>query len=192
MSEEVLEVRRNGKPRHRMISLILLGIVTIIIGVLWRGLGINQSQIPSAQINKPAHDFSVKFVQGQQWLNNTPNDHFKLTDFRGKPLILNFWASWCASCRDEARDIERFWKAHPEVAVVGIAIQDTLENAQQFAQAYGKTYILGLDEDGMAGINYGVTGVPETFVIDRNGTIVHREAGPVNVAMLEKLIKLVP
>jgi len=75
---------------------------------------------------------------------------------------------------------------------VGIAIQDTLENAQQFAQAYGKTYILGLDEDGMAGIDYGVTGVPETFVIDRNGTIVHREAGPVNVAMLEKLIKLVP
>ena len=70
--------------------------------------------------------------------------------------------------------------------VVGIAIQDAVEDAQRFAKQYGKTYILGLDEDGRASIDYGVTGVPESFFINRQGMIVHKEAAPLS---REKLLE---
>jgi cytochrome c biogenesis protein CcmG/thiol:disulfide interchange protein DsbE len=105
-------------------------------------------------------------------------------------LILNFWASWCVSCRTEAHELESFWKAYRDqgVKVVGIAIQDEQEAAKKFAQYYGKTYILGLDEDGKAAIDYGVSGVPETFLIDRDGVIRHKEIGPVSAAMLKNLL----
>ena len=70
--------------------------------------------------------------------------------------------------------------------MVGIAIQDSPEDARRFAAQYGKTYILGLDDDGAAAINYGVTGVPETFVINAEGMIIHKEAGPVTEAKLQE------
>ena len=77
--------------------------------------------------------------------------------------------------------------------MVGIAIQDTPDAAMKFAEYFGKTYILGLDEEGKAGIDYGVTGVPETFFIDRNGIIQHKEAGPVGMELLERmLVKIDP
>ena len=103
--------------------------------------------------------------------------------------MLNFWASWCYSCRAEAVDFERFWKERQDIAVVGIAIQDTVEAAKAFAAQYGKTYILGLDTDGKIALDYGVTGVPETFFINANGVIVHKETGPVTEKMLQKYSK---
>ena len=115
---------------------------------------------------------------------------FALDDFKGRPVVVNFWASWCVSCREEARELEKFWQAvkGKNVAVVGVAIQDTVEAAQKFAKQYGKTYILGLDEDGKAAIDYGVAGVPETFIIDASGVIVHKETGPVTAQKLEEAV----
>ena len=160
--------------------------------MLRKGLDLNPSQIPSALLNKPALDFQAEWIQGQEFMNNTQRANFELKDFKGQGLILNFWASWCYSCRQEAVDFERFWVANKDsgLKVVGVAIQDTPEDARNFAAQYGKTYILGLDLDGSAAINYGVTGVPETFVINSEGMILHKEAGPVSEAKLQQFAML--
>lgn len=175
---------------------IILGIVTVIclgfVISLKKGLDMGGSKIPSALLNKPAMDFKADWIQGREFLGNNTNQYFELADFKGQGMILNFWASWCFSCRHEAVDFEEFWQAHKDsgIKVVGIAIQDTPEEARLFARQYGKTYILGLDTDGTAAINYGVTGVPETFVINSEGVILHKEAGPVTKEMLSEYVKM--
>lgn len=179
-----------GPSRKQLIS---MGVFAVLAGAfiffLWRGLQVNPSKVPSALINKQAQFFQATWLQGQQFVQQPEEKGFSMSDFKGRPLILNFWASWCYSCRAEARDFEAFWQKYKDrgVAVVGIAIQDTPEAALAFARAYGKTYILGLDaEDGKAAIDYGVTGVPETFFIDRNGVLIHKEAGPVTAELLSQ------
>lgn len=183
--------RPPSKKRHLTITLILVAVFAITIGFSFKGLFVNTTQIPSAQLEKPAKDFKVAWVQGREHLAQSNPEALTLADLKGRPVILNFWASWCVSCRQEALDLEKFWKtrANKDILVVGIAIQDTVEAAQAFAQHYGKTYMLALDVDGRAAIDYGVTGVPETFVINREGVIVHKEAGPVTTEMLAELAK---
>lgn len=173
---------RHKSQRHVWISVGIIIAALILIYFLQRGLQNDPTQIPSALINKPAKDFQVDWLQGQEFLNQTNSETFSLNDFKGRPLILNFWASWCYSCRAEARDFEDFWRKYQssDVIVAGIAIQDTPEKAMNFAQQYGKTYILGIDSEGSVAIDYGVTGVPETFVIDRQGYIIDKVAGPVD------------
>ena len=89
--------------------------------------------------------------------------------------------------------MEQFWREHKDLGVmmVGVAIQDTRESAAEFARYYGKTYPLALDTEGKSAIEYGVTGVPETFFIDRNGVIRHKEAGPVERSLLDKMLPLI-
>lgn len=179
-----------GPNRKHLITVTVFlvlsaGIIAFFYGGLSRPANKN---IPSALLGKTAMPFEVAWLQGQENLGHTPDAKgFSLADFKGRPLILNFWASWCYSCREEARDFEAFWRRYKDkgIVVAGIAIQDTPEAAAQFARAYGKTYMLGLDtEDGKAAIDYGVTGVPETFIIDRHGVVIHKEAGPMTAEKL--------
>ncbi|NRA63805.1 MAG: redoxin domain-containing protein [Pseudobacteriovorax sp.] len=174
--------------RHILVSLGLAVVAISVVVVMRKGLNLDTTQIPSALLNRPANDFTVDWIQGQEYLNNTDSPTFHLHDFKGEPVILNFWASWCFSCRQEAYDFERFWQNFKDkgVKVVGIAIQDTPEAAMKFAKSYQKSYILGLDNDGKTAIDYGVTGVPETFLIDENGVIIYKVAGPVNEKKLEE------
>ncbi len=175
--------------RHVVTSIIIFSIAGAFIGLLAYGLKLDPKQIPAAQLDKTANGFRAAWVQGQEFVPTAASGHFRLEDFAGKPLVLNFWASWCVSCREEARELEAFWQAHKaDVAVVGIAIQDEPEAARKFAAYYGKTYILGMDEDGKAAIDYGVSGVPETFLIDRKGIIREKITGPVDQAKLTQLL----
>lgn len=178
------------RKRHIVISAVLLAASLGLIALLVKALSLDPSKVASSQIGKPARDFSAAWLQGQNFISTASGDSLKLADLRGKPLILNFWASWCVSCRQEAFFFEQFWQRHKEqgIQVVGIAIQDTREQALDFAKQHGKTYPLVLDLDGRASIDYGVYGVPETFFIDRNGTIKHKEAGPVTVELLESYL----
>jgi len=159
----------------------------VIIAFFVHGLNVNPNKVPSAQLNLPALEFNAAWLQGQEHLAAGASPRLTLASLKGKPVVLNFWASWCYSCREEARDFERFWRerSNKDVQVVGIAIQDTPEKAMEFARQYGKTYMLGLDEDGKAGIDYGVTGVPETFLIDKDGRILLKESAPVTYETLK-------
>ena len=177
------------KRSNVITSIAIVITAAVFIGILTYGLMLDPKKIPAANIGQPAKPFHVAWVKGQESLPQAQGNMFSLSDFRGKPIILNFWASWCVSCRSEAAELEAFWKKHKnEIAVVGIAIQDDVDEARRFADYYGKTYFLGLDVDGRAAIDYGVSGVPETFIIDARGIIVHKEVGPVSAEMLSSLV----
>lgn len=180
--------------RHILVTLGMFAAIAILIGILWKGLNLNPNSAPMVLQDKPANDFSVTLLQGKEHLSsNHAGDAIQLKDFLGKPLVLNFWASWCVSCREEARLMEAYWQKYKAQGVqfVGIAIQDTPSAALEFAKYFGKTYVLALDESGTAGIEYGVTGVPETFFIDAGGKIRHKEAAPLTPEGFDQFIGLI-
>ncbi|MBP9706481.1 MAG: redoxin domain-containing protein [Oligoflexales bacterium] len=193
MSEQKQHSPRSSKKHFIGIG-ILIAISISIISVAYKGLQIDTSHIPTVLLNKPALGFRVPVISGASNFNPQEVDFANLTDFKGKGLIINFWASWCVSCRQEAQNLEAFWRQHragSDVALIGIAIQDTKEDALNFVENYGKTYLIALDVDGRAALDYGVTGAPETFFIDGNGIIKHKITGPVDVALLEEFLPLI-
>lgn len=177
--------------RHLKIVTVFTALSLGLIFFLYRGLQVNPNVVPSVLINKPAQDFKALTLQGEEFLPENSSEQISLKSLRGKPVILNFWASWCFACRQEAKDFELFWQSakNAGIVVLGIAIQDQKEAALAFAKNYGKTYPLGLDVDGKIAIDYGVTGVPETFVIDENGTITEKITGPVDYQKLIEIVK---
>ena len=179
--------------KHFIISAGIIISVVLLLGLLMKALTLDPTRVASTLVGKPAFPFSTQLLQGESWLAGGDGKTISLNDLKGKPVILNFWASWCVSCREEAAEFQRFWERHREegILVVGIAIQDTPEAALEFAKRFGKTYPLGLDVSGKAGIDYGVYGVPETFLIDRNGVIQHKETGPMSVALLESKLPMI-
>jgi len=153
----------------------IAAITLILIGILFYGLffASNPQSIPSALIGTKASDFTITTFKGER---------IHLKELRGKPVVLNFWASWCVACRQEAHIIEAAHQEYtPKGAVfIGIAINDTREASLGFIRRYGKSYLLGPDDTlGNISLNYGVTAVPETFFIDRQGVIVHKVLGAV-------------
>jgi cytochrome c biogenesis protein CcmG/thiol:disulfide interchange protein DsbE len=135
--------------------------------------------VPSALVGKDAATFSVPIL-------DSPDGKLDLSAFKGRPVILNFWASWCTSCREEAEMLETFWQMSKDkgIQVIGIAVQDSKEAALEFARRAGKTFPVGIDESGKVGLDYGVYGVPETFFIDASGIIRYKEAGPLTREVL--------
>lgn len=103
-----------------------------------------------------------------------------LSSLRGQPVLLNFWASWCGPCREEAGLLQRFsreYEAHG-VVFIGVDVWDDERAARRFMQEFGQTYRSGQDPRGRIAVEYGVTGVPETYLIDREGRLTHRWLGP--------------
>ena len=154
-------------------------LVLLIYGMFFAS---NPSQIPTPQIGKKAYPFTTRTFDGEP---------ISLEQFRGKPVVLNFWASWCISCKTEARILEA---AHqhftPKGAVfIGIAINDTREASLAFIRRFGKTYLLAPDgKTGDISLDYGVTAVPETFLIDKNGIIQNKIMGAVSMEILAEFI----
>ena len=112
-----------------------------------------------------------------------------LADLAGKPVVLNFWASWCLSCREEAAVLEAGWRRYgPEVAFVGIAVNDEPDAARAFIARYGKTYFLGPDASGSVAVDYGLHGVPETFFIGADGRVLSRHVGPLTPGDLDRAV----
>jgi cytochrome c biogenesis protein CcmG, thiol:disulfide interchange protein DsbE len=110
----------------------------------------------------------------------------KLSDLRGQVVVVNFWASWCAPCRDETAALERVSQRYQGSGVrfVGVATWDSQQTAKDFAKQEGVTYLNGTDAKGDAAVAYGVTGIPETFLVDQNGQIVRRWVGQIGEGSL--------
>lgn len=158
------------------VVVILVGVLAMFVYALTR-----EQTLASPLVGKPAPAFSMPLYAADSTL--------ALTDLRGKPVVLNFWASWCLSCRDEARVLEAGWQEHgPGIAFLGVAVNDEEGPAKAFIREYGKTYLLGSDVDGSVAVDYGLYGVPETFFIGRDGRILARHIGPLSKADLEERI----
>jgi cytochrome c biogenesis protein CcmG, thiol:disulfide interchange protein DsbE len=111
-----------------------------------------------------------------------------LTEYRGKWVLVNFWASWCEPCRDEAPELEKFQKEHAgqNFTVVGIDTQDISDDGSKFAKEYGLSYPLLHDGNGDNGHEFGTTGVPENYLLEPNGKLAWFEPAPVDAKILEE------
>lgn len=135
------------------------------------GVIVNNQVATLALLDRPAPDFNLTLFGTGETL--------RLSDLRGKVVVLNFWASWCPPCRQEAPTFERIWQRYQErgVVFVGVDIWDTDEDAAKFLQEFGTTYPTGPDRTGEIGIDYGLTGLPETYFITRDGMIAQKAIG---------------
>jgi cytochrome c biogenesis protein CcmG/thiol:disulfide interchange protein DsbE len=137
------------------------------------------------RVNKPAPEFTIPLFDGGE---------FVLREYLGQPVIINFWASWCPPCREEAPGLERTWRAYKDrgVMFVGVDIQDPLEDALAYIREFDITYPNGPDAKGKVTIDYGVVGIPVTYFVDREGIIARRFVGALPerqlVAWVEELL----
>jgi len=161
--------------------LIPLGIFMVLVGFLAAGLRLKPSEVPSPLVGKPAPAFTLPTL-------SDPNKSFSPADFRGRVWLLNVWASWCVACKEEhpvLMDLAR----QNKVTIVGLDYKDQRDAALTFLQRGGDPYRFSVvDESGRVGIDYGVYGVPETFLIDREGVIRYKHIGPVTPKVLEEKI----
>jgi cytochrome c biogenesis protein CcmG/thiol:disulfide interchange protein DsbE len=173
-----LALKAEIEPMKRFAFIALLGgIVALFAYALSR-----QPTLASPLVGHAAPPFEIPYY-------SAPDSNLVLADFQGRPVVVNFWASWCLSCRAEAAVLEAGWQRHgPEVAFMGVAVNDREAAAKAFIERYGKTYLLAADVDGSVAIDYGLFGVPETFFIAPDGRILSKHIGPVSSAELDRQV----
>ena len=161
--------------------LLPLGIFIVLVAFLAIGLNLNPREVPSPLIGKPAPAFALPQL-------HKPEASFAPKDLQGKVWLLNVWASWCVSCRQEHPLLVELAKKGT-VPIYGLNYKDPRDDALRWLQRYGDPYVLSIaDAEGRVGIDYGVYGVPETYVIDKAGVIRFKQIGPVTQVALEKTI----
>jgi cytochrome c biogenesis protein CcmG/thiol:disulfide interchange protein DsbE len=177
-------------PRSRpwLMALPLIGFIALAGLFLLRLHGGDPSKIPSALIGRPAPLTALPALEGLL-ANGTPVPGLDPTVFKGKVSVVNVWASWCVPCHDEAPLLTELGKDQ-RLQIVGINYKDAPDNARRFLGRYGNPYrIVGVDGNGRASIEWGVYGVPETFVVGREGTIVYKMVGPVTPDNIDTVLK---
>ncbi|HEU0195887.1 MAG TPA: DsbE family thiol:disulfide interchange protein [Nevskiaceae bacterium] len=157
--------------RYFIPVLVVIGLVV----VLGFGLFKNPTLVPTPYLNKPAPAFDAATLEN-------PARHVTLADFRGRPTVVNFFASWCVACRQEHPFLMQLAQAD-HVRLVGVDYKDTIPAVKQDLAAHGDPYhLILLDPQGAMGLNWGVYGVPETFVLDAYGIVRYKQIGPITPA----------
>jgi cytochrome c biogenesis protein CcmG/thiol:disulfide interchange protein DsbE len=165
--------------------LLPFGIFLMLLVFLAVGLTLKPSEVPSPLIGKPAPAFELPRLQD-------PDRTLSPNDLRGKVWILNVWASWCVSCRDEHPLLVNLAKSGV-VPIYGLNYKDRRDDALAWLARFGNPYAASVsDAEGKVGIDYGVYGVPETYIVDDKGMIRHKHIGPITPEVLEaKILPLV-
>ncbi len=165
---------------------IPLSVIPVLV-LLAYGFRTDPRAIPSPLVGKPAAAFTLQLFDGRR---------LSLAELRGKVVVVNFWASWCyPACYEEAPVLEKGWRTYRErgAVVVGVDIQDTEEPARKFLEQFSISFPNGPDPTGKISVDYGVYGVPETFFIDKTGTIRYKHVGTVTEesfrSQLERLLR---
>jgi cytochrome c biogenesis protein CcmG/thiol:disulfide interchange protein DsbE len=152
----------------------------IIAPLLWLlafGFTRDARYITSPLLAKEAAPFTVTLFDGRK---------VRLNELRGKAVFVNFWASWCLPCREEARELEAAWQKVKDKNMVflGVAVQDTDQNSREFLKEFNITYPNGKDEAGKIAVDYGTWGIPESFFIDPEGRITYKHVGAIRAALV--------
>jgi cytochrome c biogenesis protein CcmG/thiol:disulfide interchange protein DsbE len=160
---------------RRLLFLLPIVIVAILVALFWIGLDPkrDKSALPSALVGKPAPTFDLPaLAEGAPRLT--------LDEFKGQLIAINFFASWCLPCRAEHPLLKQI-SAEFGVPVIGIAWKDGPDASRAFLAELGDPYeATGTDQSGRTGIDFGITGIPETFLVDGNGIVRYRFAGPLS------------
>ena len=183
-------------PRSRLIFLLPGILFLVLAGLFGFQLvqGRNPAEVPSALINKPVPTFGLAPLEGLT-AGGKPVPGFSSEDLKGRVTVVNVWASWCGPCRQEHPLLVDL-AGDPSVRVVGINQRDNPDNARRFLGALGNPYAaVGVDPNGRASIDWGVYGVPETFIVGPDGTIRHKHIGPLtpeNISAFKERLRQVP
>lgn len=165
--------------KWKNVLLVLLASIALVV-LLAQGFRLNPRAVPSVLEGKRAPQCNLI------GLNHQP---LALTDFQGKSLVLNFWASWCVPCVHEHQVLQQAaLKYASAVQFVGVLYQDNPQAAQAFLQQYGQNYAHATDPNSRCAIDFGVSGVPETFFVDQHGMVVKKHVGPVSRELLEHVL----
>ena len=160
-------------------------VFVILVGFFAVGLTRDPREVPSPLIDKAAPQFQLTQLE-------SPDRRFSPEEMRGKVWLLNVWASWCVSCRVEHPLLVQMSRTQ-QVPIVGLDYKDQRADGMKWLATHGDPYLLSaFDDEGKVGIDYGVYGVPETFVIDKQGVIRYKQIGPITKEALEtKILPLV-
>lgn len=183
---------RNAKRRRRIlifsvVSLLNVGLLALLLTQLLTPAP-NAGSDPL--VGHPAPDFSLALLT-----SDTGKRALSLSNFKGKPVVLNFWASWCAPCKEELPLLESTWKQMQaqgkNVVFLGIDYQDSNNDATSFSQLYGITYPIVIDADGSAALKFSVISLPQTIFINQNGTVTSRVPRELTAQVLSSNLKLI-
>lgn len=144
-----------------------------LLAVLYGGFGRNPREVPFMLRDQPAPSFVVRRLDNGQPL--------RAEEILGRPLVVNFWASWCGPCKTEHPVLE--WAAREfsrDALFIGVVVEDTEENARAFLRQYGQGYLQTIDPRSRMGVDFGLSGLPETYFIRADGTIQDKHVGPVD------------
>lgn len=175
-----------GQPSVWIARAVALGVAVVLflfLALLIWGLGKrSEGTVGNAPIaTRPAARFTLPLFDGGT---------FDLAETRGTPVLINFWASWCIPCEDEAAVLERAAKKYEgRVAFIGVAVQDTDANARAFVRKFGVSYPNGRDQWGAVSVEYGMSGVPETYFVDRDARLVRKWQGPLDDARVDQFLQ---
>lgn len=173
----------------RMIAVVvaaaLLGVV-FVFGITRDPLA--RDNIASPFIDREMPDFSMELSERY---SNAFGETLTRSDKAGQPMVVNFWASWCLPCRDEAPVLEAAWREHQgDVMIIGVNTQESQRrNAEGFLDEFGLSFPNGFDAQNRIGIDYGIFGLPETFFIRADGTLNYKHAGPVTDELMNEQIQ---
>jgi cytochrome c biogenesis protein CcmG/thiol:disulfide interchange protein DsbE len=184
-------VRKNKRRRRILIfsvvSLLNVGLLALLLTQLLTPAP-NAGSDPL--VGHPAPDFSLTMLRP-----DTGKTALSLSNFKGKPVVLNFWASWCAPCKEEVPLLESSWKQvqaqGKDVVFLGIDYQDSNNDAISFLQLYGITYPIVLDADGSVALKFSVTSLPQTIFINQKGTVMSRVPRELTAQVLSSNLKLI-
>lgn len=159
----------------------MLWLVPVVAMFVVGGIGLFRAR-PTADLGRPAPAFRLPSLVGE--------GSIELADLRGKPAVINFWASWCTPCKDEADEFARTARRfEDDVRFLGITMLDGETNARKFISEYEIPYESAQDTRGVVAKRYGVTGVPETMFVDADGRLVGRYIGAFTEGQLEAAVK---
>ncbi|KWV59871.1 thiol:disulfide interchange protein [Bradyrhizobium macuxiense] len=186
MSEQATNPAPQGRRWLVALPLVIfLGLAALFLLRLYGG---DPSRIPSALIGHPAPQTPLPALNGLV-RDGTPVPGLDPAVFKGKVSVVNVWASWCVPCHDEAPLLTDLGK-DKRFQIIGINYKDAPDNARRFLGRYGNPFgIVGVDGNGRASIEWGVYGVPETFVVGREGKIVYKMVGPVTPDNVNTVLK---
>ena len=177
-------MQKNSKKLKATVIFLLAMLIagfTIFLAIGVMGTTPATSRSGKELVGKTAPSFVAPKVGGQL---------VSLENYKNKPLVLNFWASWCPPCRDETPGMERIWRKYEDqgVVILGINVQDGEKEAERYISEFGVTFSNALDLDGSITVDYGVTGLPVTFFIDNDSVVTGRWVGSISEDRLDNWV----